>query len=92
LETNAHLIPTVKRIIICGYVGVLGIQLSKLMSIVEEDFSDSKMKRYFENCLLTAKRGLQLISYALISKLWGYQLNDPVKISPVGNNDLTKFL
>ena len=60
-QTNVDLIPTVKRIIISGYVGVLGMQLRKLMSIGEEDFSDSKMKRYLENCLLTAKRGLQLI-------------------------------
>ena len=90
-QTNADLVPTVKRIIISGYVGVLGMQLRKLMSIGEEDFSDSKMKRYLENCLLTAKRGLQLICYALISKLWDHQLNNNVKLSQAGTNALVKF-
>jgi hypothetical protein len=90
-ETNADLIPTVKRIIISGYVGVLGIQLRKLMSIGEEDFSESKMKRYLENSLLTAKRALQLICYALLSKLWDHQLNNNGKLSQIQTNALVKF-
>ena len=90
-ETNADLVPTAKRIIISGYVGVIGIQLRKLMSIGEEDFSESKMKRYLENCQLTAKRALQLISYALISTLWDQKLNDNAKLSQAQTNTLVKF-
>lgn len=90
-ETNPDLKPTVKRIIITGYVGVLGIQLRKLMSIGEEDFSESKMKRYLENCLITSKRALQLISYALFSKLWDHLQKDDGKILPAHTSVLVKY-
>ena len=90
-ETNEDLVPTAKRIIISGYVGVLGIQLRKLMSIGEEDLSESKNKRYLENCLLTAKRALQLICYALLSGLWDHQLSNDGKFSQTQTNALVKF-
>ncbi|TXD81411.1 hypothetical protein ESY86_18030 [Subsaximicrobium wynnwilliamsii] len=90
-EKNKDLVPTVKRIIISGYVGVLGMQLRKLMSIGEEDFSDYKMKRYLENCHLTALRALQLICYALISSLWDNHLKNKLKLSNDQNSVLIKF-
>lgn len=88
---NADLIKTAKRIIINGYVGVIGGQIRKLMSIGAEDFSESKMKRYLENCQITAKRGLQLICYALISKLWDHQLVAKMNFSRVQTDVLIKF-
>lgn len=88
---NTHLVQTAKRIIINGYVGVIGIQIRKLMSIGEEDFSESKMKRYLENCQLTAKRGLQLISYSLLSALWDHQLHSKVDFSGAQKDALLKF-
>jgi len=51
----------------------LGIQLRKLMAIGKEDFSRNKLKKYIENCQLTCKRALQLLCFALISKLWDYR-------------------
>ncbi len=90
-ETNADLNPTAKRIIISGYVGVLGIQLRKLISIGEEDLSESKQKRYLENCLITVKRALQLICYALLSRLWDHQLSNDGKFSQTQTNVLVKF-
>ncbi|MEP7168336.1 MAG: hypothetical protein ABI855_03110 [Bacteroidota bacterium] len=90
-ETNADLSPTVKRIIISGYVGALGIQLRKVISIGEEDFSESKMKRYLENCMLTAKRALQLICYSMLSKLWDYRFNNQIKLSQTQTDVLIKF-
>jgi hypothetical protein len=77
--------------IISGYVGAIGVQLRKLMSIGEEDFSDSKMKRYLENCALTAKRALQLICYALMSNLWDHEKINQVKLSQAQTNALVKF-
>lgn len=90
-QNNADLVTQVKRIVISGYVGIIGIQLRKLGAIGEEDFSDSKMKRYLENCQLTAKRGLQLICFSLISKLWDQQRDSKIKLSPAQNNILIKF-
>ncbi len=88
---NTHLVQTAKRIIINGYVGVIGVQIRKLMSIGEEDFSESKMKRYLENCHITAKRGLQLICYALISSLWDHHVDKKVELSSSQKDGLIKF-
>ncbi|MFC5624134.1 hypothetical protein [Algoriphagus winogradskyi] len=88
---NADLVKTAKRIIISGYVGVIGSQIRKLMSIGAEDYSDSKMMRYLENCQITAKRGLQLICYALISSLWDHQLAGKIEFSTSQKNALVKF-
>ncbi|MBB6325084.1 hypothetical protein FHS59_000699 [Algoriphagus iocasae] len=90
-KENEHLIQTAKRLIINGYVGVIGVQIRKLMSIGEEDFSESKMKRYLENSQTTAKRALQLICYALISSLWDHQLTKKAKLSASQNEVLLKF-
>ena len=90
-ETNADLTQTAKRIIISGNVGVLGLQLRKLMSIGEDKFSEDKMKRYLENCQFTAKRAIQLVCYALISKLWDHQQNNDVKLSATQTNIFVKF-
>ena len=90
-EKNTDLFQTAKRIIITGFVGVLGIQLRKLMSIGEEEFSDSKMKRYIENCVITAKRALQLVNYALISRLWDHQNNNNITITTPQQQVLARF-
>lgn len=90
-QTNNDLIQTAKRIIISGYVGVLGIQLRKLMSIGEEDFSESKMRRYLENSQITAKRCLQLICFGLLSALWDYKSANDCKISQAHSDALKKF-
>ncbi|MEN2283156.1 hypothetical protein AAGF08_13515 [Algoriphagus sp. SE2] len=90
-EENKHLVQTAKRIIINGYVGVIGVQIRKLMSIGEEEYSESKMKRYLENCHMTAKRGLQLICYALISSLWDHKVKNEVNFSGPQQDALVKF-
>jgi len=90
-ENKANLVPAVKRMIISNYVGVLGMQLRKLMSIGEEDFSESKMKRYLENCQLTATRALQLLCFALISKLWDHRNHMKIELSEIQTTTITKF-
>jgi hypothetical protein len=88
---NIELVRTAKQILISGYVGVIGRQIRKLMSIGEEDFSASKMKRYLENCQITAKRGLQLISFALISTLWDHRIAEKVDFTKEQSDSLIKF-
>lgn len=90
-EKDTKLIPTVKHIIISAYVGVLGTQLRKLMSIGEEPFSNSKISRYIENCQVATKRALQLSTYALLSKLWDHQLIQNNEFSKNQIDFLTKF-
>jgi len=88
---NEDLIKTAKRIIIGGYVGVVGSQIRKVITIGAEDFSESKMMRYLENCQITAKRGVQLICYALISTLWDHQLAKKIEFSRTQRDVLIKF-
>jgi hypothetical protein len=90
-EKNKDLCSAVKRIIVSGYVGVVGIHLRKLMSIGEEPFSKGKMERYLEICQLTVKRTLQLICFTLMSKLWDYLLNSNGKLHQAQTSALVKF-
>jgi hypothetical protein len=62
-----------KKILASAYVGVLGIQLRKLIAIGKGEFSKTKLKTYIDNCNLTAKRALQLVSFAFLSALWDYK-------------------
>lgn len=80
-EDVARITDKAKDIISYSYVGVLGIQLRKLFAIGKEPFSENKQRQYLLNCLLTAKRALQLICFALISQLWDRQKVKPGEFS-----------
>ena len=71
-EWEAHLrfSDKAKQIIACSFVGVIGIQLRKLMAIGKEDFSENKLRDYIGKCIDIAKYSLDLIGVALLSKLW----------------------
>lgn len=90
-EENAHLIQTAKRIIINSFVGVIGVQIRKLISIGEERYSVSKVNRYLENSHIAAKRSLQLICYSLISAIWDLSLVKKPDFSAEQKEVLVKF-
>lgn len=71
-----------KELIAINYVGVLGIQLRKLIAIGKEELSANKQKKYLENCQLTVKRSLQLLCFALISNLWDIKKEKAFTLSP----------
>lgn len=72
-ESQMRISDKAKEIIAYSFVGVIGIQLSKLMAIGKEDFSEAKMRKYLEKCLHIAKRSLDLINFALLSRFWDAQ-------------------
>jgi len=72
-ETQERFSDPAKEIIAFSFVGVLGIQLRKLIAIGKEEFSADKPGKYIANCQLTCKRALQLLCFALLSKLWDYK-------------------
>ncbi|MFN0215048.1 MAG: hypothetical protein ACKVT2_12400 [Saprospiraceae bacterium] len=72
-ETQLRISDKAKEIIAYSFVGVIGIQLSKLMAIGKEDFSEAKQRKYIEKCLHIAKRSLDLVNFALLSRLWDAQ-------------------
>jgi len=69
-ESQVRISNKAKEIIAYSFVGVIGIQLSKLMAIGKEDFSEAKQRKYIQKCLFIGKKCLDLVSYAMLSKLW----------------------
>lgn len=64
-----------KQIIAYSFVGVIGVQLSKLMAIGKEKPSAIKHRKYLEKCSFIACSCLELICFALISRLWDQVAN-----------------
>ena len=69
-ESVARVSDKAKDILAFSFVGVLGIQLRKLFAIGKEPNSEDKQRRYIKTATLTARRVLQLLSFALLSRLW----------------------
>jgi len=68
-ELKPDISDTAKEILVYSYAGALGIQLSRVMSIGNEQ-SESKIKKYVENSIVMAKKTMQTICYILLSELW----------------------
>lgn len=81
-ETQTRFSDPAKEIIAFSFVGILGIQLRKLMAIGKEEISENKKRKYLENCQLACKRALQLLCFTLISKLWDYKKDKNFTLSP----------
>ncbi|MDQ3021620.1 MAG: hypothetical protein M3R36_13780 [Bacteroidota bacterium] len=80
-------------IITRNFGGVIGIQLSALVSIAKNDeyTLEVQQKKYIENCLITAKRALQLVCFSLLSKLWDYRKESKYEFTEKQNEVLRKF-
>ncbi|MBK7408118.1 MAG: hypothetical protein IPJ40_08675 [Saprospirales bacterium] len=72
-ESQTRISDKAKEIIAYSFVGVIGKQLSKLMAIGKEDFSEAKQRKYLEKCIDIVKRSLDLVCFALLSRLWDAQ-------------------
>lgn len=90
-ESIANISDVAKNIIAFSFVGVLGIQLGKLMAIGKEELSGIKQQKYLEKCLHIAKWTLDLVNFALISKFWDYQKKANYAISDAQKAVLTQF-
>ncbi len=53
-----------------SFVGIIGMQLTKLFAIGADSKSNSRRHDYVDMCVVTAKRVLQIICFAIISDLW----------------------
>ena len=72
-EREGRISDKAKEIIAFSFVGVIGIQLSKLMAIGKEEHSPDKPRKYLEKCLHIAKHSFSLVNFALLSQLWDAQ-------------------
>ena len=78
-EHQTRISSKAQEIISYSFVGVLGIQLSKLMAIGLEDFSEAKQTKYIKKCLDIIKRTFDLVNFSLLSKLWDIKRLEPLK-------------
>ncbi len=80
-----------KEIIAANYVGVIGTQLRKLIAIGKEPISDSKQQTYIDTCILTAKRTIQIICFALLSDFWNKKNEKDYPLSVEQKESVTRF-
>lgn len=69
-ENQERISDKAKEILAYSFVGVIGIQLSKLMAIGKEEMSEGKLRKYIEKCLYIAHCSLDLVNFALLSQVW----------------------
>ncbi len=90
-ESQARISAKAKEVIAYSFVGVVGIQLSKLMAIGKEPLSDTKQHKYIRKCLDIAKRCLDLLSITLLSSLWDEQKKQPRAFDEAERKILSNF-
>lgn len=84
-QTQLRISDKAKEIISYSFVGIIGKELSKLMAIGKEEFSEQKLDKYIHKCINIARRSLDLVNYTLLSKLW-----DVMQVKQIILNDLDK--
>ncbi|MCB0596136.1 MAG: hypothetical protein H6557_18890 [Lewinellaceae bacterium] len=90
-ESQARISAKAKEVIAYSFVGVVGIQLSKLMAIGKEELSGAKQHKYISKCLDIARRCIDLLSITLLSSLWDEQKTQPRAFDEAERNTLSAF-
>lgn len=72
------------------FVGVIEVQLSILIAIGIEKYTESKQRKYIEQCIYIAKRSFDLLNYSLLSELWEILSHTQVSIDPEQKSILKK--
>lgn len=80
-EQDARISNKAKEMIAYSFVGIIGIQFSKLMAIGKEPLSEAKQQKYIRKCLTIAKHTLELVNFTLLSSLWDVQKNRSLVLS-----------
>jgi len=90
-EQQARISDKAKEIIAYSFVGIIGIQLSKLMAIGKEAFSHTKQRKYLHKGISIIKRSMDLVNFTLFSALWDYQKTQQAKLEPAQKTTLEQF-
>lgn len=70
----------VQKAVADNYLGVLGIQITKLISISKDNKYDREcQKEYLDRVYIAAKRTIQLLSFIFFSKFWDHQGNRNIR-------------
>lgn len=90
-EQHARISDKAKEIIAYSFVGVIGIQLSKLTAIGKEPFSDTKQRKYLDKGITIIKRSLDLVNFTFLSVLWDFQKAQQAQMNPDHKKVLEQF-
>lgn len=71
-ETESIYTDIAKALIASNFVGLVGSQLDKIFAIGKRPADENKQADYIQNCVRTALKVLQLLCFALLSKLWDH--------------------
>lgn len=91
-ESQARISDKAKEIIAYSFVGVIGVQLSKLMAIGKEAASETKQRKYIKKCLNIAKRSLDLVIFAQLSRLWDIGKKNTLNLSDIQTKEIGHYL
>ncbi|MCU0444578.1 MAG: hypothetical protein MUE85_06630 [Microscillaceae bacterium] len=82
-----------KEILAYSFVGVIGMQISHLIGIGNNKNlkAEDKIVPYIEKCLYLARYSLDLLGFALVSKLWDIQKNQTIQLTPSQTDHLQAF-
>ncbi len=80
-----------REILAYSFVGVIGIQLSKLFAIGKEEFSENTRHTYIGKCIHLARRSLDLVVFALVSQLWEEQKKQSRTLDAAQTRALSDF-
>ena len=90
-QKNNNIRNVAKEVISCAYVGILGIEIRKIMAIGKEEHNERKLKNYLDHCVTLTFRILQLIGFSLISDLWNHTKSETITINDKAKNTIAKF-
>lgn len=81
-----------KEIIAFSFVGVIGLQFSKLMAIGKEDKSEAQPQKYLTKSIQLVKYGLDLLNFTLLAHLWDSRNETTPPLDIAHQNILDNFL
>ncbi len=90
-ENKTNLTSTATKLIAYSFVGHIGIILQNLETIVQEKTHETEPAKYIKACFETAKRTVQMLCFALISKLWDVAKQAPVALPEATQTALKSF-
>lgn len=90
-ENDSRFSDVAKNLITFAFVGVIGIQLRKIMAIGKEATSERKQQTYIQSCYLIAHKAIQLLNFTLISAFWDAQKAGNYELNQEETKELTLF-
>lgn len=90
-ENHSRYTDVAKNLITFAFIGVIGIQLRKIMAIGKEPLSERKQQTYIKSSYLLAVKAVQLLNFTLISSFWDAQQKNEYALNEQETKELTLF-